>query len=80
MLLSGMDVSGDSIVGNYKFLAIVVGTKESINGLFQLIGKKKIHMKEIQDKKNNVKKLLMLCHLIEKKELRFVSQWIENAL
>ena len=50
MLLSGMDVSGDNKDGNYKFLAIVIGTKDNINSLFHSIGKKKIHMNQIQDK------------------------------
>ena len=51
MILAGMDVSGNTTVGNHKYLSIVIGTENSINSLFRKIGYKKIHKKSIRKNK-----------------------------
>ena len=50
-----MDVSGENNLGNHKFLAIVIGTEESINSLYCKIGIKELHMRDIQDKQEQEK-------------------------
>lgn len=42
-----MDVSGDIEEGNYKFLAITIGTQESIEGLSNQIGRLPTHISGI---------------------------------
>ena len=51
MLMAGMDVSGDSITGNHKFMAIVITTSESANSLSRSLPNI-LHMNQIQNKKN----------------------------
>lgn len=46
-LLAGMDVSGDPVSGSHKFMAIVIGTDESIRSLTVNLGSKPIHMKNL---------------------------------
>jgi len=70
MLLSGMDVSGNSRDGNYKFLSVVLGTKDSINYLFNSIGKKKIHMKQIRDKEQR-KRIIKIMSFDNKNRIAF---------
>ncbi len=44
-------MSGDSNVGNDKFLAIVIGTEESIDSTVKRLGSNTIHMHMVKDKK-----------------------------
>ena len=55
-MLAGMDVSGNPESGNHKFMAIVVGTEESIAGLARRIGPRPVHMSTIRsrDAKNAI--------------------------
>ena len=49
-ILAGIDISGDNIVGNYKFMGIVFGTEEYIRSTVKSLGSNKIHMVKIKDK------------------------------
>jgi len=53
MLLAGMDVSGRPHVDNYMYLAIVLGTDESINALFNKLNLPKKHMSAIHMEKQD---------------------------
>lgn len=53
MLLAGMDVSGDVDSGNYKYFAVVIGTKESISSLSRDIGHLPTHISRVGGKKQN---------------------------
>ena len=46
-MLAGMDVSGDPESGNHKFMAIVIGTNESIKALDRRLGPEQVHMSRI---------------------------------
>ena len=46
-MLAGMDVSGDPESGNHKFMAIVIGTNESIKALARRLGPEQGHMSRI---------------------------------
>ena len=37
MIIGGMDVSGNPNVGNYVFMGMVIGTKESIDSIVKLL-------------------------------------------
>jgi len=53
MLLAGMDVSGDDKSGNYKYLAVIIGTEESINRLSDDIGYLPTHISRLGGRKQN---------------------------
>ncbi len=52
MLEAGIDVSGNKEFGNCQYIAIVIGTQESINSQMRRLGSDEIHMKDIYYKKN----------------------------
>lgn len=55
MVLAGMDFSGDGLVGNRKFMGIVIGTQEGINAAAKSLGPGQIHMRRIRSRvKRNV--------------------------
>ena len=54
-LVAGMDVSGNPMHGNYKYLAIVIGIEKNILDIYKQLGSKQIHMSEIKNKKKSAK-------------------------
>lgn len=74
---AGLVASGDPESGNHKFMAIVIGTDESIGGLARRIGPKPVHMSSIRsrDTKRDIigkvtfdgRNLMGLCIRLEKK-------------
>lgn len=48
-LLAGMDASGDQKSGNQKFMAVVIGTEESIVAMTRRLGSDSIHMNMIRN-------------------------------
>ena len=52
-LVAAMDSSGDPTFGNDKFLAIVIGTDESISSIFKKLGHNHIHMSNFNKKKQS---------------------------
>lgn len=49
-MLAGIDVSGDPASGNHKFMAIVIGTDESISALTRRLGPEPVHMNMIRSR------------------------------
>lgn len=47
MVLAGMDFSGGELVGNRKFMGIVIGTQEGINAAAKSLGLGQIHMRRM---------------------------------
>ena len=76
-MLAGMDVSGNPESGNHKFMAIVIGTAESIAGVTRRLGPEPVHMCTIRSrdvKKGIIDKvafdgrnLMGLCIRLERK-------------
>lgn len=59
MLLAGIDVSGDTKLGDARHIGFVVGTEEAVNSLYNKIGLKEIHMIRLDDtQKNHVQRTL----------------------
>ena len=52
MLVGGMDFSGNADSLD-KFIAIVIGTEESISAIFDTVGYDHIHMRNIHNDKQN---------------------------
>ena len=48
-MLAGMDASGDQKSGNQKFMAVVIGTEESIVAMTRRLGSDSIHMNMIRN-------------------------------
>ena len=46
-MLAGRDVSGGPESGNHKFMAIVIGTNESIEAMTRRLGPKPVHMSRV---------------------------------
>ncbi len=59
MLIGGMDVSGDEVIGNYKYLAIIIGSRENIQSLSDKISQQRTRMSKLnkQSRKSIIKKL-----------------------
>ena len=76
-IVAGMDVSGNPESGNHKFMAIVIGTDESIRALTKRLGPELVHMNRVRgrDAKNAVidavtfdgRNRMGLCIRLEKK-------------
>lgn len=49
-IVAGLDVSGDQKAGNYKYMALVMGTDEKIKAIARHIGKKSSHMRDAKSK------------------------------
>lgn len=57
MVLAGIDVAGfDDKRGQRKVIALVIGTNAAINTLWNSIGLKKIHMRDLKKPKRNIVK------------------------
>ena len=72
-----MDVSGDQSSGNHKFMALVIGTEESVEAMMRRLGSDRIHMSGIKDPKERMgminkvsfdgREYIGLCMRVEKK-------------
>jgi len=64
MLISAMDISGNSI-DNYSYLAIIIGVQDNIDSLFKKMGNPTIHLSGINPKKRNkiIKEIKFDCNV-----------------
>jgi hypothetical protein len=69
MLIGGMDVSGDKLTGNYKYLAIVIGTKESIQSQSDKISQKTTRMSQLTGQTQN--RIIKTLHFDCKNRITF---------
>ena len=52
-MLAGVDVSGDQLSGNHKFMGLVIGTNESIMSIYKRMGPGPIHMSRLHPRRRN---------------------------
>ena len=48
MLLAGVDINGDNDNGQFRYMALVIGTDVAVNSLFNKIGLKTVEMKHLK--------------------------------
>lgn len=54
MLVAGSDINGDNDDGQFRYIAIVVGTETAVNTLFNKIGLKTIEMKHLKKNQRRI--------------------------
>ena len=78
-IIAGMDVSGDQEYGNHKFMAIVIGTRDSVCFTMKCLGNKQIHMVEIRDKKQQ-ERIISQLKFDGKENIAFCIQIEKNKI
>lgn len=53
LLIAGTDTSGSEVVGQRKFISLVVGKDETLNAMFNRIGLRQIHMIRLEENEQN---------------------------
>jgi len=78
MLLAGIDINGDNDDGQFRYVAIVIGTTTAINTLFNKIGLRTVEMKKLKKHQRrhvaksmnfSGKTFLALCLKIDRQKL-----------